>query len=213
MKKINKREFIKYGTALGAASISPSIVHAAAATPSETEGPFYPVIAQKDKDFDLTIVEGRDGVAKGETIFVQGRILDIDENSVEDAMVDLWQANAEGRYSHPHAPATAPLDPDFQGWAMVPSGKEGTFKFKTIKPGAYGAGRWGRTPHIHFKISKRGYEELTTQMYFPGEKQNETDFLYQGKTVEEQALMTAKELETAEGAKVYQFDIYIRQVG
>jgi protocatechuate 3,4-dioxygenase beta subunit len=89
---------------------------------------------------------------------MKGSVRDIDGQSVEDVTVDLWQANAAGRYRHPHDPNTAPLDEDFQGWAIVPSGKDGEFRFKTVFPGVYPAGEgWVRPPHIHFKVSKRGF--------------------------------------------------------
>lgn len=107
--------------------------------------------------------------------------------------VDVWQANAAGRYSHPHDPNPAPLDPSFQGWAIVPSGKDGDFRFKTVIPGAYPAeDDWVRPPHIHFKLSKRGYVELTTQMYFPDQELNDVDRLLQSKSPAEQELMIAK---------------------
>jgi protocatechuate 3,4-dioxygenase beta subunit len=89
---------------------------------------------------------------------MKGSVRDTDGQSVEDVTVDLWQANAAGRYRHPHDPNTAPLDEDFQGWAIVPSGKDGEFRFKTVFPGVYPAGEgWVRPPHIHFKVSKRGF--------------------------------------------------------
>jgi protocatechuate 3,4-dioxygenase, beta subunit len=160
-------------------------------TPSETEGPFYPVTAQKDMDFDLTRVEGGDGVAQGRIIVVAGRVLDTEGRPIEEATVDLWQANAAGRYRHPRESSDNPLDPNFQGWAIVPSGRDGGFRFKTVYPGSYGGWAWRRTPHIHFKISKAGYKSLTTQMYFPGEPLNEKDFLYRDKNEAERKLLTA----------------------
>lgn len=169
-----------------------------APTPGEIEGPFYPKYMQKDKDFDLTQIEGHDVSAKGEVIFIEGQVVDTKGQAVEDAIVDLWQANAAGRYRHPHDPNTAPLDPNFQGWAIVPSGKEGAFRFKTIFPGSYPAAKnWMRPPHIHFKISKRGYVELTTQMYFEGDPLNEKDFLIQRKSQAEQKRMIAKKISDA----------------
>ena len=111
---------------------------------------------------------------------------------VEDATIDLWQANAAGRYRHPHDTNTAPLDPNFQGWAIVPSGKQGRFTFTTVLPGTYPAAPdWKRPPHIHFKASKLGYVELTTQMYFPGHPLNDTDLLLRRKSGEERAQMIA----------------------
>src|SRR5688572_15190828 len=158
----SRRSFIQYAIA-AAPVLASGITRAAESllipTPSETEGPYYPVVAQKDLDFDLTRVEGGKGVAQGKHIFIAGRVLDTAGNALEDATVDLWQANAAGRYRHPEESDKNPLDPNFQGWAIVPSGKHGAFRFKTVYPGAYDAGwGWQRPPHIHFKISKPGYK-------------------------------------------------------
>jgi protocatechuate 3,4-dioxygenase beta subunit len=212
-----RRNFIRYAGAIAAGFLSgitraaPSEIKALLVpTPSETEGPFYPVMAQKDLDFDLTRVEGGDGVAQGKQIFIAGRVLDTAGNAIEDATVDLWQANAAGRYRHPEESDENPLDPNFQGWAIVPSGNNGAFRFKTIYPGAYGAGRgWRRPPHIHFKISKPGYKALTTQLYFPGEALNEKDFLYRDQSEAEQKMLTA----TASAAEpdTYTWDIVLQK--
>src|SRR5690606_34544996 len=107
---------------------------------------------------------------------------DTSGNPVADATVDLWQANSMGRYRHPDESSQNPLDPNFQGWAIVPSGRNGGFRFKTVFPGAYSAGLgWSRPPHIHFKISKAGFRPLTTQMYFPGHPLNEKNYLLRRK--------------------------------
>ena len=211
---IDRRFFIKTGAILGASSVLTGSAHAAElkATPPETEGPFYPTVAQKDKDFDLTKVAGRDGVAKGTAIIVEGSVVDTNGKPVEDVTVDLWQANAAGRYAHPHDKNPAPLDPDFQGWAIVQSGKKGGFRFKTIIPGAYKvSGRWSRPPHIHFKISKRGYKELTTQMYFPGEPLNDKDRLLGRMSKDEQAQLISEKVEGGE-LDTYRFRIVIAEV-
>jgi len=92
--------------------------------------------------------------------------------------VDIWQANAAGRYAHERDPNPAPLDPNFQGWAILKTDGEGRYRFKTIKPGAYPVSEnWTRPPHIHFKVSRRGYREITTQMYFEDEPLNNVDNL------------------------------------
>lgn len=180
-------------------------------TPEEIEGPFYPLTPQKDRDFDLTYIEGRSGKALGQVIYIEGTVTDIHGQPIEDATVDLWQANAAGRYRHPRDTNTAPVDPNFQGWAVVPSGVTGDFKFKTIMPGAYPAARnWIRPPHIHFKISKAGYADLTTQMYFPGHELNAVDWLIQEKNAKEQQLMTATLIRTE--PKTYRYHIVLKQL-
>ena len=210
MEKTNRRTFIKSGVIGGAIGLFSNSVYAGRPTPKETEGPFYPVIAQKDKDFDLTKIEGKQGVAKGKIIIIRGQVLDTDGKPVENATVDLWQANAAGRYSHPHETNKAPLDPDFQGWAIVQSGKDGVFRFKTIYPGAYPAtDAWTRPPHIHFKISKKGYIEVTTQMYFPGEELNDSDLLLNRKSEEERKLMIASSVK--DKPEAYEYNIVLQK--
>jgi protocatechuate 3,4-dioxygenase beta subunit len=197
---MKRRKFFTGGLVAGAfAGVTGASAEELKKTPKQTEGPFYPVIAQKDKDFDLTKVEGQEGIAQGKVVTIIGKVSGTDGNPIEGATVDLWQANAAGRYNHPNESNEAPLDPNFQGWAIVPSGKTGEFKFKTIVPGAYPASKdWFRPPHIHFKVTKLGYLELTTQMYFPGEKLNDTDKILQRVPEAERGLLIAKALEGME---------------
>ncbi|MDH3976529.1 MAG: protocatechuate 3,4-dioxygenase [Deltaproteobacteria bacterium] len=213
---MNRRRFLKAGLIIGASGL---LVNRAfsknrqkfSPTPPETEGPFYPLLAQKDKDFDLTRIKGKEGVAKGKIIFVEGRVLDREGNPLEDATVDLWQANAAGKYNHPHDKNPAPIDPDFQGWAIVPSGKEGTFRFKTIMPGLYPAApNWLRPPHIHFKVSKKGYIELITQMYFPDHELNHSDLLLKRKSKEERKLMISSKVK--DKPEVYDYNMVLEKV-
>ncbi len=147
-------------------------------TPTQTAGPFYPTHTQSDVDADLTIISGRTERASGQIIYVSGQVLDDDLKAVPGALVDVWQANAHGRYHHDDDPNPAPVDPNFQGWAQIRTDDDGHCGFKTIIPGSYPVDEeWTRPPHIHFKVSKRGYHELTTQMYFSGNELNNTDQL------------------------------------
>jgi len=204
----NRRTFLKGVLAVLPLGMFSRLLHAAHPTPSETEGPFYPVLAQKDKDFDLTHIHGRQGTAKGKVIFIEGWVTDTNGKAIEDATVDLWQANAAGRYRHHRDRNKAPLDPNFQGWAIVKSGREGRFRFKTIFPGIYPASaEWLRPPHIHFKVSKSGYAELTTQMYFPGHKLNDSDLLLMQKSNEEIERMIAQKKNAA--IETYTYNIVL----
>ncbi|TKB44393.1 protocatechuate 3,4-dioxygenase [Thalassotalea mangrovi] len=149
-----------------------------ALTPDQTEGPFYPNNNQLDTDMDLTRVQGRQESAKGQVIEVNGRVTDQFGEPVSKAIIDVWQANSLGKYHHERDSRRVQIDENFQGWGTLFTDDAGEYYFKTIKPGAYPAdGKWVRPPHIHFKVAKRGYRELTTQMYFSGEELNRKDLL------------------------------------
>ncbi len=176
-----------------AASCESSAAQPAAVTPPHTAGPFYPLVDQADKDADLTQFGDREVPALGEIITVSGRILDEAGAPIEGAVVDIWQANAAGRYAHEADPNTASLDPNFQGWAIMTNDSEGRYSFKTVRPGAYPVNDdWLRPPHIHFKVSRRGYREITTQMYFDGEPLNDIDHLLNALPDELQPTLVAK---------------------
>ncbi len=145
-------------------------------TPAQTEGPFFPKHEQVDKDLDLTKIEGHADQALGEVVYISGQILGDDFKPVPNALIDVWQANKHGRYHHEDDPNPAPRDEHFQGWGKITSDEEGRYRIKTIVPGAYPVDEeWWRPPHLHFKVSKRGYHELITQMYFDGNALNEED--------------------------------------
>ncbi len=195
MKADNRRAFLKKSLLGTLGAVVAGSVNAQTSTPRDAEGPFYPITPQKDKDADLTKVVGKLGTAKGTIIEIYGQVLDTNLQPIEGATIDLWQANSFGKYHHPHDNSDAPIDEHFQSWAIIQSGKEGKFRFKTVMPGAYpyqAKPEDQRTPHIHMKIGKHGYEPVLTQMYFPDQEQNKTDGLYQRKTAEQQAMMTAQ---------------------
>lgn len=138
-------------------------------TPAQTAGPFYPIEKPLDQDADLTLIRGRKQRAAGQVVHVMGRVLDARGEPVSGARLEIWQANAQGRYTHPRDRNTQPLDPDFEGFASLETDGEGRYRFKTIKPGGYPAGVGAtRPPHIHFDVKGR-VNRLVTQMYFPGE--------------------------------------------
>ncbi len=148
-----------------------------ASTSAQDLGPFYPVVRPRDEDADLTRVRGAKGVARGEPINVIGRVVDLRGRPVRGVRLELWQANAVGRYDHPgDVRPDAALDPNFQGYAALITDRDGRFKFRTIKPAAYKIPGDVRTPHIHFDVHGRS-ERLVTQMYFPGEPLNERDLI------------------------------------
>ena len=148
-------------------------------TPGEILGPFYPVLRSVDRATDLTTVKGKSGRAAGQVIYAMGQVLTVDGQPVKGARVELWQANAHGRYTHPSDTNPAPLDPNFEGFAIQDTDAEGRYRFKTIKPGAYPANsNWIRPPHLHFDVTGK-VNRVITQMYFPGDPLNEKDLLLQ----------------------------------
>lgn len=189
-------------------------------TAAQTAGPYYPTHDRPDEDADLTRVKGRSGRARGEIIYVRGRVLDQQCRPVAGALVEIWQANTWGRYDHERdAGNPRPLDPDFQSWAEMLTDAEGRFRFKTIKPGSYPAddSGWVRPPHIHFKVSRRGYHELITQMYFEGEDLNAADRIRAALAPEEQARATvafeAAPADLEADARVGEFEITLKGAG
>jgi len=150
-------------------------------TPEQIMGPFYPVLKPLDRDSDLTRIVGKRGHAQGQVIHLTGRVLNSKGEPVLGARIEIWQANAKGRYAHPADINPAPLDPNFQGFGVQVTDAQGRYRFKTIKPAAYPINPINpsnmRPPHIHFDVTgKKG--RLVTQMYFPGEPLNETDIIF-----------------------------------
>jgi protocatechuate 3,4-dioxygenase beta subunit len=157
--------------------------------PTDTDdiGPFYPQSLTASEDFDLTRMKGRKRSATGELLYVSGRVLNIKGEPVSNAVLEVWQANAAGRYAHPGDDSKSPLDPNFQGFARIRSGKDGGFRLKTIYPGSYG----DRTRHIHFDV--RGQRSrLITQMYFEGEPRNDSDALLKAHSDEDRKTLIAR---------------------
>lgn len=174
---------------LGATSAFGRLNDICARTPEQPEGPFYPIHDQPDKDNDLTFVNGRRGTAQGTIIHLQGIVSDPDCRPLKNAVVEIWQACATGKYNHPgDADNPGALDPNFQYWGITSSAQDGLYQFKTILPGHYKAAPdWMRPPHIHFKVHKMGYDELTTQMYFAGNQYNDGDRILRRLSEQEKA--------------------------
>lgn len=179
----NRRNFLRAGMATAGgllASLGGGLPKALAAscgiTPEQMSGPFYPGERNFKQDTDLTRVPGRPGRAQGQVIYVTGRVVDGECKPIAGANVEIWQACASGRYNHSRDGNRAPMDPDFRYWAETFTDNEGRYSFKSIIPGAYPAGEgWDRPPHIHFRVSRLGYHELVTQMYFKGNPLNDLD--------------------------------------
>ena len=175
---LSRREILRMSATVAAASVaSISFANAQTAerrTPEQILGPYYP-LKGFDQNADLTRVPGRPGRAEGQVLDVMGRVFNLKGGPVRNAKVEIWQANAHGRYTHPSDTNPAPLDPNFEGSVVLTTDQEGRYRFKTIKPAGYPAGPNRMRPaHIHFQISGR-QDRLVTQMYFEGDPYNDTD--------------------------------------
>lgn len=152
-------------------------------TPSQTEGPFYPVALPADTDFDL-LRNGRVDYRQGQPAWVEGVVTDTRGVPVSGAVVEIWQCDQAGHYHHPGDGGLA--DPAFQGFGRVAVGRDGAYRFRTLRPARYS----GRTPHIHVKVKLDGADLLTTQLYVAGDPGNARDFLWRRLDERAQAAIT-----------------------
>ncbi len=149
-------------------------------TPVQPLGPFYPSSFGLDTDVDLTKINNHSARASGKLVIVSGVVQDDLCRPIQGAIVEIWQACHTGKYNHPSDTSDNFLDPDFQYYGTMKTNEKGEYLFKTIKPGSYQANEtWIRPPHIHYKVSLRGYQELITQLYFGGDSLNQRDRILQ----------------------------------
>jgi protocatechuate 3,4-dioxygenase, beta subunit len=151
-------------------------------TLSEMTGPGPTISSIAREDNDLTRNSGTDGIAIGERIIVTGRVVDGSGNPVANTLIEIWQANAAGRYVHRGDQHDAPIDPNFLGMGRCLTNRAGEYTFLTVRPGAYPwlnhPNAW-RPAHIHFSLFGPSYNSrLVTQMYFPGDPLHEMDPIF-----------------------------------
>jgi len=141
-------------------------------TSSQTVGPYFHLGLMRDGQSNMVRPETR-----GERIVIEGQVTDGLGTPVADAMIELWQANAAGRYDHPADSQDKPVDPAFHGFGRAATDATGLYRFETIKPGAVpGRGNSLQAPHVAVSIFARGLLlHLTTRLYFDGEALNDTD--------------------------------------
>ena len=169
-------------------------------------GPFYPLNPLPENDADLTRLAGHANRAQGTVIELTGRVLDLRGNPITGAQLELWQANAAGRYMHEADPATAPLDPDFQGFARLATGADGAYRIVTVKPGGYDSPIGHRPPHLHFDLRGRTHRSVA-QMYFPEDAEgNARDTLYRALGSEAGTSLAARD---PSGPNKYRWDIVL----
>lgn len=184
-------------------------------TLSEITGPAYGHSRIGELDHDLTCQH--EGEPLGERIIVHGRVLDSDGRPVRNSLIEIWQANSAGRYTHHGDQHPAPLDPNFGGAGRRLTDGEGHYRFVTVKPGAYPwknhDNAW-RPAHIHFSLFGPSFRtRLITQMYFPGDPLFGQDPIFQSvrDPKAQQRMISAFDLETTEPewALAYRFDIVL----
>lgn len=204
----SRRALLLRGATVIAATAAPTWLSPARAqtalrpTPSQTEGPYYPVALPADTDFDLL----RNGSARynqGQAAWVEGSVSDTRGVPVAGAVVEIWQCDQAGHYHHPGDGGRA--DPAFQGFGRVSVGRDGRYRFRTLRPAPYS----GRTPHIHVKVKLDRAELLTTQLYVAGDPGNERDFLWRRLGEQGQAALTRAFVTTSDGLRA-EFPIVVQ---
>ena len=188
-------------------------------TMTEVTGPRLGADRVAEGDHDLT--RQHDGPPIGERIIVSGHLYDTEGKPLPDTLVEVWQANAAGRYRHRWDRWPAPLDPNFSGAGRCLTDREGRYSFTTIKPGPY---PWGnhhnawRPAHIHFSLLGRAFaQRLVTQMYFPGDPFFDYDPIFNSvrdPAARERMISRFSIHRTVPNwAPAYEFDIYLRGPG
>jgi len=169
-------------------------------------------------EFDNDLTKGHEGEPQGQRIIVTGRLLDGDGRPIRDSLVEVWQANAGGRYRHTGDRWPSPIDPNFDGAGRTLTDGDGRYTFTTIKPGAYPwknhDNAW-RPAHIHFSVFGSAFtQRLVTQMYFPEDPLFSQDPIFNSipDEKERQRMIARFDLDRteAEWALAFQFDIVVR---
>ena len=176
-------------------------------TPAQTVGPFY-AIGLTCRTMNVLASDS----TQGQRIRIEGRVFDGDGKPIPDAMVEIWQANAYGRYNHPDDKQEKPLDPSFTGWGRSGTDKNCIYSFETIKPGPVpGPGASVQAPHVNVAVFARGMlVHAFTRIYFNDEPANESDpILNSVKNKARRSTLIAVRKEK-NGKPVYHFDIRLQ---
>lgn len=172
----SRRSFIRNAAWIASLSAMPGYLAAdLAKTPRTTEGPFYPDKLPLDTDNDLLIITDSIDSAVGTVAHVTGRVLGVDGAPLRNCLVEIWQCDNQGAYLHSGTSNAEKRDRHFQGYGRFLTDTEGRYYFRTIKPVPYP----GRTPHIHFAVSRGRERLLTTQLFVKDDPGNARDGIYQ----------------------------------
>lgn len=177
----NRRQFLKtlFFSSL-ALSVGDIYAKGFILTPWQTEGPFYPDRFPNDIDNDLVVINKSKQKAKGEIVHLKGIVMNSTGTPVENAVIEIWQADSNMVYIHSRSPDQDKRDSNFQGFGRFVTGPSGEYYFRTVMPVSYTMGRITRAPHIHFLVSASNKRMLTTQMYIKGHHLNKKDVVLQG---------------------------------
>jgi protocatechuate 3,4-dioxygenase alpha subunit len=180
-------------------------------SPSQTVGPYFAqgLLREGDQVFTNLLVSEN---TEGERIRVAGCVRDAEGRPIEDAMIEIWQANSHGRYNHPLDEQDKPLDPEFMGHGRASTDIKGNYWFETIKPGSVpGPDNTAQAPHINVIVFARGMlSHAFTRIYFEDEAANQKDPVLM--SIENQAhrnTLIARR-EEADGVIIYRFDIHLQ---
>ena len=181
-------------------------------TSSQTVGPFFGPALVRDGDTQHVLTGPN---TEGQRIRIEGRVFDGEGVPVPDALVEIWQANAFGRYNHPNDHSDAPLDPEFTGFGRAGAGDDGRFWFETILPGPVAFDRERlQAPHIAVTVFGRGLlHHLFTRIYFADEPANADDPILQLVPADRRGTLIATRTEDDDATVVYQFDIILQGPG
>jgi protocatechuate 3,4-dioxygenase, beta subunit len=195
---VNRRHFLRNAAFTAALFSTPGLfAEELVRTPSQTEGPFYPNHLPLDTDNDLLVINEGTTPAIGEVTYVSGRILDAKGDPIRNALVEIWQCDAQGAYLHTGTSNADKRDKSFQGFGRFLTGSSGEYLFRTIKPVPYP----GRTPHIHYKVKRAGKELLTTQCYVKGHPGNEKDGIWRNMKDEKQRAAVTVDFAPLKGSR------------
>jgi protocatechuate 3,4-dioxygenase alpha subunit len=177
-------------------------------SPSQTVGPYFAqgLLREGDQVFTNVLIPEN---TEGERIRIEGTVFDAEGQPIEDAMIEIWQANSHGRYNHPLDEQDKPLDPQFKGHGRTSTDTKGYYRFETVKPGSVpGPGNNVQAPHINVIVFARGMlSHAFTRIYFGDEPLNQADSVLMSiaDPVHRNTLIARRQ--EAEGVVIYRFDI------
>lgn len=179
------------------------------ATPPQTVGPFFHGGLLRE---GLNVLVS--SATEGQRIRIEGHVYDGNRAPLDDAVVEIWQADARGRYHHPADARSAPPDPAFAGFGRAGTDEAGFYWFETVRPGRVPAGAGTeQAPHINVAVFARGLlHHVTTRLYFPDEPVNETDPVLRRVPADRRSTLVARRV-TADGKVVYRFDVILQGDG